>query len=64
MGEKLQLAGTAQNPEEHQVLVIQKYDKDMEYHHVAYHMILYCSMIFIQGGSRNSEYKKRLKEKI
>ena len=34
-----------------------KYDEDTENHHVAYHTLLRCFMIFCQGDSINSEYK-------
>ena len=37
--------------------VSHKYDKEMEYHHVAYRMLLRQFMIFRQGDYSNSEYK-------
>ena len=33
-----------------------KYDTDTEYHHVAYHTLLYRFMLFCQGDSSKSEY--------
>ena len=41
-----------------------KYDEDTEYHHVVYHMLLRCFMIFCQGDYSNSEYKQRFKDQI
>ena len=41
-----------------------KYDKDTEYHHVAYHTLLCLSMLFRQGYYSNSEYKQRFKDQI
>ena len=41
-----------------------KYDEDVEYHHVAHHMLIYRFMLFCQGDYINSKYKKRFKEKI
>ena len=42
----------------------QKYDKDTEYHHVAYHTLLCSFMLFQQGDYINSEYKQGFKEQI
>ena len=44
--------------------LLQNYDKDTEYHHVACHTLLHCFVIFCQEDSRNSEYKQRFKEQI
>ena len=41
-----------------------KYDEDTEYHHVAYHTLLRCFMLFRQGDYINLEYKQRFKEQI
>ena len=42
----------------------QKYDKNTEYHHVAYHMLLCQFMLFRQGDYSNSEYKQWFKEQM
>ena len=39
--------------------LFRKYDEDTEYHHVAYHTLLRCFMLFRKGDYNNSEYKKR-----
>ena len=41
-----------------------KYDKDTEYHHIAYHTLLRQFMLLWQGDYSNSEYKQRFKEQI
>ena len=41
-----------------------KYDKDTEYHRVAYHTLLRQFMIFWQGDYSNLEYKQRFKEQM
>ena len=41
-----------------------KYDKDTEYHHVAYQMLLRQLMLFWKGDYSNSEYKQMFKEQI
>ena len=40
----------------------QKYDEDRDYHHVAYHTLLRCFMLFYQVDSSNLEYKQQFKE--
>ena len=42
----------------------QKYNEDTVYHHVAYHMLIRCFVLFRQGYYSNSEYKQRFKDKI
>ena len=44
--------------------LLYKYNKDTDYHHVAYHTLLRCFMLFSQRDSSNSEYKQRFKEQI
>ena len=44
--------------------LLHKYDKDTEYHHVAYYTLFCRFMLFRQGNYRNSEYKQRFKDKI
>ena len=44
--------------------LLHKYDKDTEYHHVAYHTLLRRFMLFWKGGYSNLEYKHRFKEQI
>ena len=41
-----------------------KYNKDTEYHHVVYHMLLCRFMLFHQGDYSNLEYKKHFEEQI
>ena len=41
--------------------LLQKYNEDTEYHHVAYHTLLHRAMLFRQGYYSNLEYKKRSK---
>ena len=44
--------------------LLHKYDKDMEYHHIAYHTLLCRFMLFRKGNYSNLEYKQRFKEHI
>ena len=44
--------------------LLHKYDEDTEYHHIEYHTLIRCFMLFRQGDYSNSEYKQRFKEKI
>ena len=44
--------------------LLHKHDKDTDYHHVVYHTIFCCFMIFRQGDSINLEYKQSFKEHI
>ena len=37
--------------------LLHKYGEDTGYHHVAYHTLLCCFMVFLQGDYINSEYK-------
>ena len=44
--------------------LLQKYDEDTEYHHVAYHMLLRQFMLLRKGEYSNLECKQRFKEHI
>ena len=44
--------------------LLQKYDKDTKYHHVAYHTLLYRFVLFRKGDYINSEYKQQFKKQI
>ena len=44
--------------------LLHKYDKDMEYHHVAYHTLLCRFILFRKGDYSNSDYKQQFKEQI
>ena len=40
-----------------------KYYEDTEYHHIAYHTLLCCFMLFRQGDYSNSEYKQMFRRR-
>ena len=43
--------------------LLHKYDKDTEYHHIAYHTLL-CRFMLFRQGYYSTEYKQRFKDQI